>query len=68
MLVELFEGIENFLRRIKTYSEAPPTPDLIVVDALAKIMAEVLSILAIARKGMKKRRGSGSIFCHKLLA
>ncbi|KAN0136267.1 hypothetical protein V8E53_005872 [Lactarius tabidus] len=53
-LIELFEKIEGFFKRIRTYTEAPLTPDLI--DALAKIMAEVLSILAIATKGMKKRR------------
>ncbi|KAF8267206.1 hypothetical protein EI94DRAFT_67756 [Lactarius quietus] len=54
MLVELFDRIESFFKRIKTYTEVPSTPDLI--DALAKIMAEVLSILAIATKGMKQKR------------
>jgi len=54
MLVQLFERIENFFKRIKTYTEVPPTPDLI--DALAKIMAEVLSILAVATKGIKRKQ------------
>ena len=64
MLVELFERIEGFFRRIKTYTEVAPSPEL-TVD-LAKIMAEVLSILAIATKGMTKRQWSRSIFCDKL--
>ncbi|KAF8263790.1 hypothetical protein EI94DRAFT_1806712 [Lactarius quietus] len=53
-LVELFNRIESFFKRINTYTEVPPTPELI--DALAKIMAEVLVILAIATKGIKKKR------------
>ncbi|KAF8263785.1 hypothetical protein EI94DRAFT_556801 [Lactarius quietus] len=53
-LVELFDRIGSFFKRIKTYTEVPPTPDLI--DTLAKVMAEVLSILAIATKGIKKKR------------
>jgi hypothetical protein len=65
-LVELFEKIESFFKRIKTYTEATPTPDLI--EALAMIMAEVLSILAIATKGVKKKWWSRSIFCDKLLS
>ena len=65
MLVQLFERIESFFKRIKTYTEIPPTPDLI--DALAKIMAEVLSILAIATKGIKRKQWSRSTFCDNLL-
>jgi hypothetical protein len=65
MLVQLFERIENFFKRIKTYTEVPPTPDLI--DALAKIMAEVLSILAVATKGIKRKQWSRSTFCDDLL-
>jgi hypothetical protein len=68
MLVELFERIESFFTRIKTYTEVPPTPEL--ADALAKTMAEVLSILAIATMGMKKKRWSAcrAIFCDILLS
>ena len=64
-LVELFHRIESFFGRLKTYIEVPPTPAM--ADVLAKIMAEVLSILAIATKGLKRTRASGSIFCDKLL-
>ena len=65
VLVELFDRIESFFGRLKTYTEVPPTQA--VTDVLVKIMAEVLSILAIATKGVKERRTSESIFCDKLL-
>ena len=66
MLVQLFERIESFFKRIKTYTEVPPSPQL--TDVLAKIMAEVLSILAIATKGIKKKRLSKPFFCVNLLS
>ena len=66
MLVKLFDRIESFFRRISTYTEVPPSPQL--TDALAKIMAEVLSILAIATRGVKKKWWSRSIFFDKLLS
>jgi hypothetical protein len=64
-LVKLFDRIESFFKRIKTYAEVPPTPDLI--DALAKIMAAVLSILAVATNAVNKKRWSRYIFCNYLL-
>ncbi|KAH8987686.1 hypothetical protein EDB86DRAFT_2832196 [Lactarius hatsudake] len=54
VLIELFDRIQGFFGRLKTYAEVPPT--LAVKDILAKIMAEVLSILAIATRQMKERR------------
>ncbi|KAH9047945.1 ankyrin repeat-containing domain protein [Lactarius deliciosus] len=54
VLIELFDRIQSFFGRLKTYTEVPPTPA--VKDVLAKIMAEVLSILAIATRQMKERR------------
>ncbi|KAI9432832.1 hypothetical protein H4582DRAFT_1031505 [Lactarius indigo] len=53
-LVELFHRIESLFRLLKTYTEDPPTRT--VVNALVKIMAEVLSILAIATNGVKQKR------------
>ena len=64
MLVELFERIESFFERLKIYTEVPPSPA--VTEGLVKIMAEVLSILGIATKGMKEGKISESIFCVKL--
>ena len=60
MLIELFDRIQGFFGRLNTYTEVPPTRAM--MDVLAKIMAEVLAILAVATKGMKERRASGSIF------
>ena len=58
MLVELFNRIESFSTRIKVYTEVPQTPEL--TEALAEIMVEVLSILAIATRGMKNKWWSKS--------
>ena len=65
VLVKLFERIESFFERLKIYTEVPPSPA--VTDEFAKIMAEVLSILALATKGIKEGRISWFIFCDKLL-
>ncbi|KAI9438786.1 hypothetical protein H4582DRAFT_2076414 [Lactarius indigo] len=53
-LVELFDRIESFFRLLKAYTEDSPTQT--VVGVLVKIMAEVLSILAIATNGVKQKR------------
>ena len=58
LLVELFDRIESFFTRIKIHTEVPQTPEL--TEALAEIMAEVLSILAIATRGMTKKWWSKS--------
>ncbi|KAH8985186.1 hypothetical protein EDB92DRAFT_1950202 [Lactarius akahatsu] len=54
VLIELFDKIENFFVRIQTYTEVPPTAEMI--NVMGKIMAEVLSILAIMTKEMKQGR------------
>ncbi|KAH9030408.1 hypothetical protein EDB85DRAFT_1432762 [Lactarius pseudohatsudake] len=61
---KLFDRIESFFQRLRIYTKVPPSPA--VTDELAKIMAEVLSILAIATKQMKEKRSSGSNFCDRL--
>ena len=55
-LVDIFERIENFFRRLESYIEVPPTPAM--TDIIAKIMADVLTILAIATKEMRQGRTS----------
>jgi hypothetical protein len=55
-LIEIFERIGNFFRRLETYTAVPPTPGM--MDIIAKIMVEVLSILAIATKEIKQGRTS----------
>ena len=55
-LIDVFERIENFVRRLETYAEVPPTAEM--MDIIMKIMVEVLSILAIATKETKQGRTS----------
>jgi hypothetical protein len=50
------EHIENVFRELETYIEVPLTAGMIVV--MAKVMAEVLCILAIATKEFKQSRMS----------
>ena len=59
-LIELFDKMENFFVRLKTYIEVPPTAEM--TNVMGKIMAEVLSMLAIATKEMKQGRTSGVHF------
>ncbi|KAH9169161.1 ankyrin repeat-containing domain protein [Lactarius sanguifluus] len=52
-LIELFDRIEDFFVRLRTYTEVPPTTEM--TNAMGKILAETLSMLAIATKEMKQR-------------
>ena len=58
-LVDIFERIETFFRRLEIYTEMPPNQEM--VDTIITTMVEVLSILAIATKEMKQGRISKSI-------
>ncbi|KAH8977018.1 hypothetical protein EDB86DRAFT_1352564 [Lactarius hatsudake] len=53
-LVELFERIQFFLKRLGVHTRISPTDDMI--EILVKIMAEVISILSIATKEMQQSR------------
>ena len=55
-LVHLFERINFFLQRLNIYTEISLTNDL--TELLGKIMAELLSILAISTKEMTDRKTS----------
>jgi len=55
-LIDVFERVENFFRRLETYAEVTPTAEM--MDIIMKIMVEVLSILAIATKETKQGRMS----------
>jgi len=55
-LIDLFERIENFFKRLETYTTVPPTDTM--TDIIVKIMIEVLNIFAIATKEMKQSRAS----------
>ena len=47
-LSDLFDRIENFFKRLESYTEVPPTTAM--TDIIVKIMVEVLNIFAIATK------------------
>ncbi|KAI9436478.1 hypothetical protein H4582DRAFT_435325 [Lactarius indigo] len=53
-LVDVFERVENFFKRLETYTEVPPTAAM--TDIIVKIMVEVLGILALSMKEIKQGR------------
>jgi hypothetical protein len=55
-LVDVFESIEMFFRRLDVYTEVPLTTEM--TDVITHIMAEVLSILGIATKEITRSRFS----------
>jgi hypothetical protein len=55
-LLDLFECLGNFLKRLEVYTTIPPTP--MMMDLIIKIMVELLSVLALATKQIKQRRFS----------
>jgi hypothetical protein len=61
-LVDIFECIENFLRRLSIYTEIPPTPAM--TEMVIKIMVELISVLALATKQINQGRFSMSDFAY----
>ena len=55
-LVDLFECIGNFFKRLRIYTDVPMTPSM--TDIIAKIMVELLSVFALATKQIKQGRFS----------
>ena len=55
-LIDLFNRIERFFRRLEIYTGITPTTAM--TDTIIEIMVEVLVILAIATKEMKRGRFS----------
>ena len=53
-LVDLFECIGNFLKRLRIYPDIPMTPSM--TDIIVKIMVELLSVFALATKQVKQGR------------
>ncbi|KAH9053687.1 hypothetical protein EDB87DRAFT_1690062 [Lactarius vividus] len=54
VLIDIFERIENFFKRLEAYTEIPQTTAM--TDVIVKIMVEVLSIFAIATKEIRQGR------------
>ncbi|KAH9178025.1 hypothetical protein EDB89DRAFT_1299066 [Lactarius sanguifluus] len=63
VLIDIFERIENFFKRLEAYTEVPQT--VAMTDVIVKIMVEVLSIFAIATKEIKQ--GFAKKFLKKLV-
>ena len=55
-LVDTFERIENFFKRLEAYTTVRPSAGM--TDIIVKIMVEVLNILGIATKEINKGRTS----------
>ncbi|KAI9432724.1 hypothetical protein H4582DRAFT_2132053, partial [Lactarius indigo] len=62
-LVELFERIESFFERLGVYTQISLTTEM--TEVLVKVVAEVLTILSIATKEVKRKRAR--IYFRKLL-
>ena len=56
MLVDLFERIGRFFKRLESYTERMPSEAM--TDMMVGIMVEVLSVLAIVTAEIKQRRRS----------
>jgi hypothetical protein len=55
-LVNVFQRVESFFRRLEVYTQVPPTTEM--MDTIVQIMVEILSILGIAMKEIKQGRMS----------
>ena len=55
-LVELFERIESFFKRLGVYSQVSLTTEM--AEVFVKIVAEVLVIISIATKEVQRKRAS----------
>jgi hypothetical protein len=63
-LIELFECLGNFLKRLDIYMTIPPTT--MMTDIIVQIMVEVLSVLALATKQVKQGRFSECVITYTL--
>ena len=61
-IVDIFECIENFLRRLTIYTDIPPTPAM--TEMVIKIMVEIISVLALATKQINQGRFSMSVLAY----
>jgi hypothetical protein len=53
-LIELFERLGNYLKRLEIYTTIPPSS--LMTELIVKIMVELLSVLALATKKYKEGR------------
>ena len=65
MLINIFIRIKNFFTRLETYTKERPSAAM--SNMIVDVMAEVLSVLAIATRDIKQCRSSEFIDDHKFL-
>jgi hypothetical protein len=63
-LVDLLESTEHFLQHFDIYSQIRSTP--VLDEIVIKIMADLLSTLALLTKELKQGRSSGSVLADML--
>jgi hypothetical protein len=64
-LVELFELIENFLRRLDIYTKVQSTTAM--TEIVVKILVELLATLALATQQVKQGRLGEAFHCRSLV-
>ena len=55
-MIDLFERVESFFKRLEVYNQISLTTKM--AEVLVKIVIELLSILSIATKEVRRRRAS----------
>ena len=63
-LLELFECLASFLKRLEIYTTSPPTP--LLTEVVVKILVQLLSVLALASKQIKQGRFSKCALTYTL--
>ena len=63
-VIELFECLGSFLKRLEIYMTIPPSP--MMTDIIVQIMIEVLLVLALATKQVKQGRFSECVTTYTL--
>ena len=58
-LTNLLESVEHFLNRLDIYTKIPPTVGM--TEVIVKILVELLSILGLATKQLRKGKLSKSV-------
>lgn len=66
VLVDLFERVQFFLKRLGVHAQISPTEDM--VEILVKIMAEIISILSITTKEMQQSGASRLFLLDTLIS
>jgi hypothetical protein len=64
-LIDIFESIGNFIRRLNIYTKIPPTSAM--TEMIIKIMAELITVLALATEQIKQGRFSMSALANNNL-